>query len=232
MGGTTPQAPAASPAPHQNSSQYPRHSASPAPGFNPSAYTPQNAHAVNSNPAVHMTAHQYSTPGNYSQYHQPSSSQYRPGQGGGNAYVPPKQTEVYTLGDAANAQIPFEVRESFHTDDQGRILFFTAPPLDVSAEIKPGDAIGHSIKYLAEKARREEKIKEKRRLAAEADSEQEQLRKKARTDEEKKLKDSIELLKRKGIEELARQMNIGTDQLWADRYGNFWQEAQSDMKET
>lgn len=83
-----------------------------------------------------------------------------------NAYIPPRQVEVYTLRDL-DAQIPPEVREQYQTDDDGRVLFFTAPPLN---RPHPGVAdshatLGHSVGYLSglaeHRAERERKRKER-----------------------------------------------------------------------
>jgi chromatin structure-remodeling complex subunit RSC1/2 len=85
----------------------------------------------------------------------------------GNMYNPPRPPEVYTLPDNLNDVFPDEVRQSFQHDSAGRILFFTAPPLDrlhkgVSNE---SAGLGHSIKYLAGKqqwlANRETKRKQR-----------------------------------------------------------------------
>ncbi|KAF7563758.1 hypothetical protein G7046_g372 [Stylonectria norvegica] len=86
---------------------------------------------------------------------------------GGNVYNPPRPPEVYTLPDNLNETLPAEIRQSFQHDDKGRILFFTAPPLDrphkgISNE---SAGLGHSIKYLAGRqewlAEREKKRKER-----------------------------------------------------------------------
>ncbi|CAM1503735.1 Fc.00g013260.m01.CDS01 [Cosmosporella sp. VM-42] len=85
----------------------------------------------------------------------------------GNVYNPPRPPEVYTLPDNLNENFPMEVRQSFQHDDSGRILFFTAPPLDrphkgISQE---SAGLGHSLKYLAGRkewlADREKKRKER-----------------------------------------------------------------------
>lgn len=66
-------------------------------------------------------------------------------------YNPPRPPEVYTLPDTLNDAIPPEVRQSFQHDGAGRILFFTAPPLDRLHKGISNDSagLGHSIKYLA-----------------------------------------------------------------------------------
>lgn len=47
-----------------------------------------------------------------------------------NIYNPPRPPEVYTLPENVNESIAREMREGFQHDSAGRILFFTAPPLD------------------------------------------------------------------------------------------------------
>jgi chromatin structure-remodeling complex subunit RSC1/2 len=87
--------------------------------------------------------------------------------GPGNAYHTPRPVEVYTLSEAVDDTIPTEIRQQFHTDDAGRVLFFTSPPLDrphkgVSHE---SHGLGHSVHYLAGRkewlAERERKRKER-----------------------------------------------------------------------
>jgi chromatin structure-remodeling complex subunit RSC1/2 len=69
----------------------------------------------------------------------------------GNQYNMPRVPEVYTLPLQVESAIPEDVREQFHRDDQGRLLFFSAPPLD---RPHPGIAeqyagLGHSVSHLA-----------------------------------------------------------------------------------
>lgn len=87
--------------------------------------------------------------------------------GHGTVYNPPRLPEVYTLTDNVNETLPADVRQSFQHDADGRILFFTAPPLDrphkgVSSE---SSGLGHSAQYLAGRkewlAEREKKRKER-----------------------------------------------------------------------
>lgn len=100
-----------------------------------------------------------------------------------NAYIPPRQVEVYTLRDL-DAQIPPEIREQYQTDDEGHVLFFTAPPLN---RVHPGVAdshatLGHSVGYLSglaeHRAERERKRKERDEALA-LDREQQAARDKA-----------------------------------------------------
>lgn len=85
---------------------------------------------------------------------------------GGIAYNPPRAVETYTLPDAVDAQIPPEVRRQFHTDDQGRVVFHTVPPLH---RAHPGVAsehvgLGHSMRYMSDMQQFREDRKRKREV--------------------------------------------------------------------
>lgn len=71
-------------------------------------------------------------------------------QANNNAYNPPRVPEVYTLPDNINTAIPPELRHRYHCDNQGRILFFTAPPLKrPESGVAPEYAgLGHSVRFL------------------------------------------------------------------------------------
>lgn len=95
-----------------------------------------------------------------------------------NAYNPPRPVEVYHLDDALNAKIPQEVREQFQRDEAGRVLFFTQPPLDrphrgLSSE---SASLGHSVRYLADRAREREDRRAKRKARDELRQEEERKR--------------------------------------------------------
>lgn len=68
-----------------------------------------------------------------------------------NAYNPPRPPEVYTLPDTMNDALPDSVRATFQHDSNGRVLFFTAPPLERADDgVAPIDtSLGHSAKYLS-----------------------------------------------------------------------------------
>ncbi|KAL7619975.1 hypothetical protein AAE478_010523 [Parahypoxylon ruwenzoriense] len=95
-----------------------------------------------------------------------------------NAYNPPRPVEVYHLDDALNAKIPQEIREQFQRDEAGRVLFFTQPPLDrphrgLSSESAD---LGHSARYLADRARETEDRRAKRKARDELRQEEEKKR--------------------------------------------------------
>ncbi|GIZ38305.1 hypothetical protein CKM354_000172500 [Cercospora kikuchii] len=112
--------------------------------------------------------------------------------------------EVYTLPDAANLSIPAEVREQYQRDDYGRVLFFTAPPVVV--EQPEGISKGHSIRYLAEKARRQELL-EKKRKEREAQRESEvRAAKRAKLEAAQNVASEIEQMKWKALQVLDKQL--------------------------
>ncbi|KAL1637261.1 hypothetical protein SLS58_009448 [Diplodia intermedia] len=95
------------------------------------------------------------------------------------SYKPAQAIEVYRLDDHTNATIPPRVRAQFQQDEQGRVLFFTAPPLDAlppgsgSGDGKAGDSnnvgaggLAHDVRYLAAKKKREALLRERKRKAA------------------------------------------------------------------
>lgn len=77
-----------------------------------------------------------------------------------------RSTEGYVLSDPANASIPKEIRDQFPTDDQGRLLFFTHPPLNTqhlvtgSAQSEKSRPLQHSDRYLKALAVRKRKFDE------------------------------------------------------------------------
>ena len=126
-------------------------------------------------------------------------------------YKAPPPVEVYILNDHANASIPQDIREQFQTDEKGRVLFFTAPPLNVSQPLtKEGRVLGHSAAYLAARARREKAKAEKRKADAAGASEREDAMKKARREEDKKLQKATVDLAAKAIKALEDQLASAT----------------------
>lgn len=232
MTGTTPVPAQATPAHHHfaahppNASQYHGNSASPAPAFNPSAFTSLPPHLAHAN--------QYSTPQSSQLYHsqnvqRTASGQYDAARAhlgttavGGSPYVPPKPSEVYILNDSANFSIPPDVRERYHRDAQGRILFFTAPPLDVGES----KALGHSVRYLAEKARRMREIMEKRKAKDTDKAVEEQAAKRIKIEEDVHVQVTAQELQEAALLEMARRMDAGTGQIIRGMYGDRWKEGE------
>lgn len=78
------------------------------------------------------------------------------------------------LSDAANATIPKHIRDRFPQDDEGRVLFFTRPPLDTRhmvtgrSETEKDRPLAHSKEYLEAKEERDKAIKERKRAIQES----------------------------------------------------------------
>ncbi|KAI9816942.1 MAG: hypothetical protein M1826_001714 [Phylliscum demangeonii] len=85
-------------------------------------------------------------------------------------YQPPKPVEVYHLTESVNNAVPADIRAQFQCDDRGRVLFFTAPPLDPveAGWVSLSPPLQHSARYLAEKARREALVRDEAAAAAAA----------------------------------------------------------------
>ena len=77
-------------------------------------------------------------------------------------YNPPRQPEVYTFDEMANSNVPVDIRAQFHHDKGGKIIWYTAPPLDFDPLPQQKQALGHSLRYLADKARNKEAERKKR----------------------------------------------------------------------
>lgn len=118
-------------------------------------------------------------------------------------YRDPPAVEVYTLPDAANLSIPPEIREQYHRDEFGRVLFFTTPPVGVNQEITTR---GHSLRYLAKKARQQETLSKKRKEREEAVVKTERLAKKAREAAAEQAVTSIEAMKARALDLLDKQL--------------------------
>ena len=119
-------------------------------------------------------------------------------------YRVPPACEVYTLPDAANLSIPAEVREQYQRDEYGRVLFFTTPP--ISAKLPEGLAAGHSVRYLAEKARRKDAVEKKRK---EREAERETITraaKKTKLEATQQMAGEIEAMKWKALQILDKQL--------------------------
>jgi hypothetical protein len=85
--------------------------------------------------------------------------------------------EAYVLSDTANASIPQDIRDQFPQDDQGRVLFFTKPPIDTRHVVSgraagdKGKPLTHTEKYLEAKEDRLKALAERKRAAQEMNGE-------------------------------------------------------------
>jgi chromatin structure-remodeling complex subunit RSC1/2 len=115
------------------------------------------------------------------------------------------------LNDHANLSIPQEIREQFQRDEKGRVLFFTAPPLNVDQPLtKDGRALGHSARYLAAKAKKDALRAAKRKAEETGAVDREAAAKKAKTDEEQKFKQAVSELGTKALQALEDQLAAAT----------------------
>mgnify|MGYP006876448809 FL=1 len=124
----------------------------------------------------------------------------------------PRPVEVFHLSDAANAAIPEDIRDQFHCDDHGRVLFFSAPPVDFIPSSK--QKLGHSLKYLATKEEHQKKVEERKRKLADERMEREDAAKRQRAEVESELAGRAEALTGKAVETLVQRIVTGTDQLY------------------
>lgn len=128
----------------------------------------------------------------------------------------PRPIEVFHLSDAANAAIPADIREQFHIDDRGHVLFFSSAPLDVASSNRQN--LGHSLKYMAVKEERRERVEERKRKLAHEQEEREKTVKRMRADEESKLSSQVEALTKRAVQVTADRIVSGTRMLYEAIY--------------
>lgn len=121
-------------------------------------------------------------------------------------YKAPIPPEVYALNEQANLSIPPEIREQFQRDEFGRVLFFTAPPMDAPTADKPGAALGHSVRYLAARAKRDALLAEKRKGESVENGDYANPSKKAKLDEAGNFRENLEQTINKGLKVLGAQL--------------------------
>ncbi|KAK4960557.1 hypothetical protein LTR10_003453 [Elasticomyces elasticus] len=141
-------------------------------------------------------------------------------------YRDPAPVEVYTLPDQANLSIPYEVREQYQRDEMGRVLFFTAPPVEV--ETRTGCGVrGHSVRYLAEKARRKQTLERKRKVRGDDVRASGEGAKRQQMHSEIKTVEFMQGLKRKALQALEQQLRVSVagDELDDEHLGR-WSGAQ------
>jgi chromatin structure-remodeling complex subunit RSC1/2 len=192
-------------------------------------YPSQNAYSQYA-PSPTPVAQQANPVGNYNLYQgggvaprpvaQPSTSH----SSHTNVYNPPRPVEVWTLADTANSSIPVDIRSQFHHDEYGKIIFYTSPPLDLNRIPEETQALGHSLRYLADKARNKEED-EKKRKAREIELETvatERL-KRMKTDEDR-IKQWIIDQKINALKTWSAHTEEGTDDLYKKLHGENWQQ--------
>ncbi|KAI9928062.1 hypothetical protein ASPWEDRAFT_173710 [Aspergillus wentii DTO 134E9] len=128
----------------------------------------------------------------------------------------PRPIEVFHLSDAANSAIPDDIREQFHCDDHGHVLFFSSPPLDIVSSNQ--QSLGHSLKYLAAREERRRRVEQRKRKQVEEQEKREENAKRIRVDEETALAGRVETLTTKAIEVMANQIVAGTNKFYEVHY--------------
>ena len=206
--------------------QYHQHSASSNPTqiqYAPpisSVHTPTHHNAHSSPHSSHQD--HYSTPQTRYPHPQPS---HRPGILTSAILNPPRPVEVYHLGDSANASIPEDIREQFHRDEQGHVLFFTTPPLDVLPPAKPGSAIGHTARYLAKKLRLQIARKEKRKAEGLPEIVEDSGNKKPRLGAaDPSVLARVEQMRDRALDIWMARCHQGTVAICKDIYGEMWEQ--------
>ncbi|MCJ1391941.1 hypothetical protein MMC18_004808 [Xylographa bjoerkii] len=212
----------------QNAQQYHQQSVSPAPiqyhqhGQQSASYTSQTHNNAFVPPQTPSHMGHYPPPQDrYGQQNLSNRGQNLPG----TNPVAQRPVEVYNLSDSANAAIPDDIREQFQRDEQGHVLFFTTPPLDILPPTKKGEALGHSVKYIAAKLRRNHEMKMKREAEEAERASTEVQRKKQKLQEDIRLAEDLDSLETKALKAFIKEMDEGTDQIYKRDYGDRWQEA-------
>ncbi|CAO2656049.1 Nn.00g048520.m01.CDS01 [Neocucurbitaria sp. VM-36] len=192
-----------------HATHYHSHSQSPAPHIHQQApampaYQPITPH-VPFTPQPTAPMQSFQTPRPAPGYPQPYVQQPPAG------YKAPQPVEVYVLNDHANNSIPQEIRDQFQRDEKGRVLFFTAPPLNVDQPLtKEGRALGHSARYLAAKAKKDALRAAKRKAEEAGAAAREEAAKKSKVVEEKAFKHAVEELSTKALHALGDQLAFAT----------------------
>ncbi|KAK5729631.1 hypothetical protein LTR17_011818 [Elasticomyces elasticus] len=148
-------------------------------------------------------------------------------QQGGSSYRDPAPVEVYTLPDQANLSIPFEVRGQYLRDEMGRVLFFTAPPVEVGTRTGSG-VRGHSVRYLAERGRRKGMLERKRKARDDDLQASGEGAKRQQMHSEIKTVESMQGLKARALRALEQQLRdcVAGDELDDEHLGR-WSGAQA-----
>lgn len=131
------------------------------------------------------------------------------------AYNPnaPRTVEVFHLSDAANLSIPADIRQQFHCDERGHVLFFSTPPLDVILPVQP--QLAHSLKYLAKREDRQKAVAERKRKREDEESERQEEKTRRRVDEEIDIAARVQALAPRAIQTMVKQIVAGTEELYA-----------------
>ena len=161
-------------------------------------------------------------------YGTPTSRYSQPQRASATDAAASRPDEVFRLPENANMAIPADVRNQFQQDDQGHVLFFTAPPLDTLPPTKPGSAVGHTARYLAAKLQAPLATREKRNLTSELPYSDSIQPKRLKT--EVATPNSTERIKAMTDDALkiwTKQLQDGTDVIYQELYGQHWEEGKA-----
>ena len=131
-----------------------------------------------------------------------------------NMYNPPRAPEVYTLAEDVDASIPKEVKEQFHCDDNGRLLWFTSPPIYNQGRSSEVASLRNTVSHIADirdvrAERRAKRLARDEALAAERLREAELVANTKRVENQDKLTLlKHRLLNKEAARELAAQQEI------------------------
>ena len=160
----------------------------------PRPYAPQQQLHQTGMAAAHPTNYSTSTPAAVYPRQPLVSAQptQQTGYTAATTHVPREQdvfSSVFVLPDPVNAGLPEDIRDQYPQDDQGRVLFFTKPPVDTRT-ILTGRSKGETYKPLVHSAGFQEyKAALKRRIKEKEEKEREMAKKKEMdidTDNDKK----------------------------------------------
>ena len=224
----TPSLPATYPAQH---SSYTPNTVQPAP-YQQAAPQQQQQYLTSSqqHPAPQSLNQPYSTPQNFPSY---QAARAQPPQFQSNTYNPsaPRPIETFRLNDNLNASIPENIRSQDQTDDNGRVLFFSTPPLDVVSG-KDGDknhgGLSHSLKYMAARDEGVKRLAERKRQIEEEEAAEREAQKKQRTEgganaAPNNTAAKIERFRDRALIAFCEHMAAGTEAFYKHHYGENWE---------
>lgn len=229
--------PSASPAPLNRQISYGSHGSNVHSGAPQTPlYQAQSGYQYNNSPTPVVL--QQNPPANYNHYQgshtapRPAASGSHHHSSGGAVYNPPRAVEVYTLGEPANSAIPADIRAQFHHDESGKVIFYTAPPLDIHPVPREKQTLGHSLRYLADKARSKEEDEKKRKARAiELEAAASERLKRLKTDTDDRA-DWIMIQKLNTLAQWNAEMERGTDELYQKLHAENWKDVRDDHTAT
>lgn len=65
-------------------------------------------------------------------------------------YNPPRAPEVYTLAEDVDSSIPKEIKDQFQCDENGRLLWFTSPPIFNQGRSSEVVGLSNTVSHLAD----------------------------------------------------------------------------------